>query len=436
MGLFFVARIPEMSFTWVAMAKASKTLNPLHFEDLEPHRFEDLVRQLAYDFRNWRSLEPTGRLGADDGYDARGFEITDLQQEQEETQDDEEQDERNNEDRLWQIQCKREKTITPAKLAKYLGEMIPKGADVPYGVIFAAPCDFSKQTRDLFQKILREKGVQEFYLWGKADLEDALLQPKNDHLLYAYFGISLVIRRRSLKTQIRSLLATKRKVVKHLGAIEKEHSFVPILVRDVSDDKYPYMGEVPDFKKRPRWKKYYFTGHTHDGIRVLKRRFIAYRNVDPQSGALKEWDYTDEVNLALDHDDHWNKSKDDDDNFHKAHAFLDKMEENNRGFFEIEGVIPYERIVEIDQLGDTIARCPHIFVEVKNETFFEYALARLVPRGSSGHPYPFGYEYPIGGDDARRIKFFPKKLPKPPKPEPLPPMGIQKKEKNDDKESD
>lgn len=63
------------------MAKASKTLNPLHFEDLEPHRFEDLVRQLAYDFKNWRSLEPTGRLGADDGYDARGFEIVDLQQE-------------------------------------------------------------------------------------------------------------------------------------------------------------------------------------------------------------------------------------------------------------------------------------------------------------------------------------------------------------------
>ena len=42
------------------MSKTTKTLNPLHFEDLEPHRFEDLVRQLAYDFRNWRSLEPTG----------------------------------------------------------------------------------------------------------------------------------------------------------------------------------------------------------------------------------------------------------------------------------------------------------------------------------------------------------------------------------------
>ena len=59
------------------MVRTTKTLNPLPFQDLEPHRFEDLVRQLAYDFKNWRSLEPTGRLGADDGYDARGFEIID-----------------------------------------------------------------------------------------------------------------------------------------------------------------------------------------------------------------------------------------------------------------------------------------------------------------------------------------------------------------------
>ena len=37
----------------------SKTINPLHFEDLEPHRFEDLVRQLIYDFKNWQSIEAT-----------------------------------------------------------------------------------------------------------------------------------------------------------------------------------------------------------------------------------------------------------------------------------------------------------------------------------------------------------------------------------------
>ena len=54
---------------------ATRTLNPLHFEDLEPHRFEDLVRQLAYEFRTWRSIEATGRKGKDEGVDIRALEI-------------------------------------------------------------------------------------------------------------------------------------------------------------------------------------------------------------------------------------------------------------------------------------------------------------------------------------------------------------------------
>ncbi len=43
------------------------------------------------------------------------------------------------EERLWQIQCKREKSITPKRIAAYLEEMIPSGATVPHGVILAAP---------------------------------------------------------------------------------------------------------------------------------------------------------------------------------------------------------------------------------------------------------------------------------------------------------
>ena len=49
-------------------------MNPLHFEDLEPHRFEDLVRQLIYDFRQWKSLEAIGRAGGDEGIDIRAVE--------------------------------------------------------------------------------------------------------------------------------------------------------------------------------------------------------------------------------------------------------------------------------------------------------------------------------------------------------------------------
>jgi len=43
----------------------TRTTGPLHFEDLEPHRFEDLVRRLIYDFRPWRQLEAAGRSGGD-----------------------------------------------------------------------------------------------------------------------------------------------------------------------------------------------------------------------------------------------------------------------------------------------------------------------------------------------------------------------------------
>jgi hypothetical protein len=57
------------------MPATRKTLGPLHLEDLEPHRSEDLVRQLVYDFRVWRMLEATGRSGSDDGFDDRGYEI-------------------------------------------------------------------------------------------------------------------------------------------------------------------------------------------------------------------------------------------------------------------------------------------------------------------------------------------------------------------------
>jgi hypothetical protein len=42
----------------------TRTLGPIHFEDLDPRRFEDLVRELAYDFRDWQSIEATGRGGA------------------------------------------------------------------------------------------------------------------------------------------------------------------------------------------------------------------------------------------------------------------------------------------------------------------------------------------------------------------------------------
>lgn len=385
--------------------KTTKTLNPLHFEDLDPHRFEDLVRQMIYDLREWRVLEPTGRLGADDGYDARGFEVVDHTEESEE---EEEVDSlaKEEKERLWQIQCKRERTITPASIKKYIDEMIPVRADIPHGVIFAAACDFSKKTRDSFIEKMKEKGIQEYYLWGKADLEDMLMQPKNDNLLYAYFGISLVIRKRTVKTEIKSTLAIKRKVVKHLGSVNNIH-YTEVLLRDAFDTNYPYSKKIKDFKEKGYWKKYYFVGHYHGGIKFLVKKYYARVVYDWGPMTLKEWDFTKEVNLAKTHDDAWEKRDPKDDSYYRGYQFWEKIPKDEQAYLQVELFIPYERILEIDPFGDEYAQCPHVFVETINGDFFEkWHSVKLTGVNNWGHSHWLSDK-----DDKVKKKYFPDRFP-------------------------
>src|SRR5688572_20724517 len=121
---------------------ASRTVNPLHFEDLEPHRFEDLVRQLAHDFRPWRSLDATGRLGRDEGVDIRGIELHLAQPQGDE---DSETEPVPTEDRVWVIQCKRAKAFAAADARRIVTEAVPDGSDPPYGLVIAVAADASTE---------------------------------------------------------------------------------------------------------------------------------------------------------------------------------------------------------------------------------------------------------------------------------------------------
>ena len=267
------------------MPPAICTIGPLHLEDLEPHRFEDLIRQLCYDFRPWLSIEPTGRGGADDGYDARAWERIDVADERED-----EDDEGPPTSRLWLIQCKQEKKISPKKLGGYLAGL-PQSKDEPiYGIVFAAACDFSKTARDLFRTRTREMGFSEAYLWGKGEVEDQLFQPKNDHLPFAYCGFSLQVRKRGLKTEVRSRLSTKRKAIKLL------QNYKPILVRDASDDRYPYLDKNLPRGKRCRWKVFEHGECKWDGIHLKYRRELAFFDKDDV-----HWDRAEKMNDAEPH---------------------------------------------------------------------------------------------------------------------------------------
>jgi hypothetical protein len=338
------------------MKKTSRTTNPLHFEDLEPHRFEDLVRQLIYDFRPWKSLEATGRSGSDEGFDVRGLEVVDTISTRD-SDSEEEQDEENevvrHPDRLWLIQCKREKAISPKKLEKYSGDIKDSGI---YGVIFAAACDFSKKARDTFRSSLQKKGIQEIHIWGKAELEDLLFQPKNDNLLFAYFGFSLVIRQRSLRTQIRSKLTMKRKAISSLGELRRTE-YKEIVIRDANGSSYPFEGA--EFAAKPNWRYALFLGHYYDGIVCKVKEFFAYLHED-----RKQWDYVPIFDAVKDSYERWRE----DEERRKRWEEREKIERlwrtiptDNRALLEVHWRIPYESIVAIDRDGDELDSSPHIY---------------------------------------------------------------------------
>lgn len=373
---------------------------------MEPHRFEDLIRQLVYDFRNWRRLEATGRAGSDDGFDARGWEIANFVTQaldEKETDDQEYPDSVDMiiDDRIWLIQCKREKSITPKKIEKYLDDISERERDDIYGTIFVAPADFSKKSRDIFRQKCIEFGIDEYQLWGKAELEDMLFQSKNDHLLFAYFGFSIVIRRRSARTKIRSRLATKRKAMRAIG--DGNHLDRTVLIRDANEDRYPYSDEIEDFDEFPRWKAFTCIGHYHSGLIFLIRKHFAYVAEDEV-----HWDYIEEVNDARPNDiAYFRQDQASDKNHHelrnRAHRFWLEMPDENKAWYSVEEIVPYDDILAIDEDGDTEFRCPHIYVEfdrVDGPFFGGRSVLTAEWRNLQ-----------ISPETENRIEYFPKELP-------------------------
>ena len=338
------------------MAKATKTVNPIHFEDLEPHRFEDLVRQLAYEYREWRTIEATGRLGKDQGLDIRAIEVLTKNVEEDE-------EPKKTEERLWIFQCKRERRLYPKRDREIVTEDLKAQPEAPYGYILAAACDFSKNSLDAVRDVARDFGVSEYDVWGKARLEDFLFQPKNDHLLFAYFGISLRTRRRSTRTEIRSRLALKRKLVMEFGEL-RGRSFKRVLIRDPRDTTYPYPGSVEDFVKKPRWRYWDFHGHEPpDHVALVTHRFMAYTDWENE-----KWD----AYLQFDMEkpsihEIWGIRFDEWPHDEKAERFRecwnDELSDANRAWMVILGFVPYERILAVDDLGDAFNEGPHLIVE-------------------------------------------------------------------------
>lgn len=332
----------------------TRTTNPLPFQDLEPKRFEDLVRQLAYEFRPWRRLEATGRSGSDEGFDARGYEIVDATVEADPDDDGDVGTIGGSADRLWLVQCKRERAIGPSKAAKYLAEIVIGDQEPLYGVIFSAACDFSKATRDKIADWCRQNSVAEWHIWGRGELEDLLFQPRNDHLLFAYFGISLVIRRRSQATNLRGEVAMKRKLKSTVLTTSDL-----VLVRDPTAIGYPH---VEEGKTPTKWWVYSPEELSHRGLMLSVAWYHAY--IDPETG---EWDAAEAVASKPEHHP-WRITDEAVEALRTAarEAWL-ALPEPNRGWLKVSGAIPYRNILAVDDIGDDIMDGVHLYVTFEPE---------------------------------------------------------------------
>jgi hypothetical protein len=384
----------------------TRSIGPIHFEDMEPHRFEDLVRALLYDFRSWTMLEPTGRSGSDDGFDARGWEAEQVDSVEQGDAFDEETDQpAASVGRKWLVQCKREKKISPKKLLAYLDEISTDELPSLHGIVFAAACEFSKKAHDAFRERCRELGFNEMHLWGKGTIEDFLLQPKNDHLLFAFVGVSLGLRRRSIRTDLRARLATKRKLVRIFGKGSFVHK--ECLFRDPLDERYPYHGELVDglyraWKKPRRWLVRVVTKVTHDGLQFELHDRMAYVADD-----RKHWDTTEIGDRAVPpaRDNSWEHLDDQEDEWraeYNATHFWNELPQKNRGRLVSTGVVKFEDILAIDEDGDDTVDCPVVFVEFPNED--------CMPRSTGVSVIKIDEER-IEIAKADRIKFFPEKFP-------------------------
>lgn len=340
----------------------TRTIGPLHFEDLDPKRFEDLVRQIVYEFKPWRRLEATGRSGSDDGFDARGYEIvareaqSTVSAESSETVDEQsalDEDEGSN-DRLWLIQCKRERAIGPKALVKYLDDTMLGPDEKLHGLVFTASCDFSKKARDDFAKKCRELQLEDWQLWGKAELEDRLFRPENDHLLFAYFGISLTIRRRSQRTDLRARLVMKRKT----NRILKDLNNHALLLRSPDATEYPAPRSLTDFKKNPRWRVLPYLGTSYEGLKFCVKRCYAYLSDDGKS-----WDAALTVNEARipERYDPWFGDDSRDEKRDTIHEFWSNIPVSNRAWLEVIGTVLFEDVLDIDELGDEFVDTPHVY---------------------------------------------------------------------------
>lgn len=305
----------------------TRTINQLHFEDLDPIRFEELILAMVYRMRRWDKLDHFGKKGTDDGIDIRAVEKLE-----------------NDKENVYYFQCKRYQKITNAKIKDIIDDYLMKNTFIPQFYILVISCSLTKKQIEYFESYCDEKGFNTATVWTSSVIEAKLYSEYHD-LLFAYFGVNLVSERKSLTGSIRRNIALKKKMkkdfLKQTGCRTREEvedrlhkpwtkfNHSEVLIRSIYDKAYPKENTLlnNDFTGYYKAEVYDFY---HNGLMVRAYPYV------------KDIKYRDE----------------DFDNPGEYTIIEDRA--------EILGCIPFENIIEYDIDGDEYYNYPHLFCDFVN----------------------------------------------------------------------
>lgn len=305
----------------------TRTFAKLHFEDIDPSRFEDLCLSILYRKRRWEKIENLGRKGKDDAIDIAAEELLE-----------------NGKRNKWHFQCKRYNNITTAHVRSILTDYCEKNTDKPDYYFLLTECDVTKSVRDTFEYEAEKAGFNVVGIWAASELE-AILYSERQDLLFAFFGINLSEERNNMIGSIRRNIALKKRMHKDFtrprlkeencknNIEEPWRGFInnKVLIRSIYDKSYPKNTLIDDpgtgYYKAEIYNWY------HNGLMVHTHPFIVKANVRY---------------LKVDADD---ESSDPND--------YDMIEEH----LQVIGCIPFENIIEYDIDGDEYYQYPHLFCD-------------------------------------------------------------------------
>ena len=277
--------------------KITRTIGKLHFEDLDPQRFEDLITAIIYRQRRWLSIHPYGKMGNEGGIDLKAIEELE-----------------NGKSRTWHFQYKRYAKLRKNDVLKIIDEYTSKNFDRPDIYVLITSCEVSKITEEALEKHAKSQGFAIVQLMTRSWIETILYSERHD-LLFAYFGISLTEKRIKRADEIRRNIALKKRMRKDFLDFSKstpmEHIKDPtlkfvnseVLIRSIDDNTYPKGAEygVQKCYKAETYDFYY------NGIVVVtkSRKVILKTNKEMVCFELGYIPYSNIIDYDNDGDGHY-----------------------------------------------------------------------------------------------------------------------------------